>query len=55
MSDGEAGMPILESISLASKETKTLFFVPVRPGGYALKCNVTLHATFGMKGEFEIR
>ncbi len=55
MSDGEAGMPILESISLASKETKILYFVAVRPGSYPLKCDVTLHATFGMTGEIEIR
>ena len=55
MSDGEAGMPLLESISLESKETKILYFVPVRPGNYALKCDVTLHATFGMTGKIEIR
>lgn len=55
MSDGEADMPLLESISLESKETKILYFVPVRPGSYALECDVTLHATFGMTGEIEIR
>lgn len=55
MSDGEAGMPTLESISLESKETKTLYFVAVRPGRYALKCSVPLHAIFGMTGEIEIR
>lgn len=55
MSDGEAGMPLLESISLVSKETKILYFVAVRPGRYALKCTMTLHATFGMTSEIEIR
>lgn len=55
MWDGEADMPILESISLNSEETKTLFFVAVQPGSYALKCDVTLHATFGMTGAIVIR
>jgi uncharacterized cupredoxin-like copper-binding protein len=55
MSDGEADMPVLESISLDSKETKILYFVAARPGSYALKCDVTLHATFGMTGEIAIR
>ncbi len=55
MSDGEADMPTLESISLDSKETKILYFVAARPGSYALKCDVPLHATFGMTGDIEIR
>jgi len=54
-SDGEAGFPKLEAISLAANESKTLFFVPVTPGNYDLTCNELLHANFGMVGQIQIR
>lgn len=54
-SDGEAGFPQLESVSLAANESKTLFFVPLTPGRYELTCTEPLHATFGMVGQIEVR
>ena len=53
-SDGEASLPLLEAIAVASQETKTLYFVPVEPGDYYLSCDVPLHATFGMVGRILI-
>ena len=53
-SDGEASLPLLEAIAVASQETKTLYFVPVTPGDYYLSCDVPLHATFGMVGRILI-
>lgn len=52
--DGEVSMPLLKAISLAPGESKTLVFVPVKPGDYPLTCDRPLHAMFGMKGTIRI-
>ena len=52
--DGESSMPLLQSIAFEAGETKTLIFVPLRPGEYPLVCDRPLHDTFGMLGKIRI-
>ncbi len=55
MTDSEASMPMLESLSLAPGEEKTLYFVPMKTGGYAVHCDQTLHSILGSPGTLTIR
>jgi len=52
--DGEANMPLLESIALDVGETNVLIFVPLQKGSFPLVCDKPLHETFGMKGTIAI-
>lgn len=53
-SDGETSMPLLRHLTFNPGETKTLVFVPVRPGEFPLLCDQPLHEFFGMKGSIRI-
>ncbi len=46
--------PLLESVSLAAGERKTLEFIGARPGTYRLECERPFHAVFGMTGTLTI-
>ncbi len=46
--------PPLESIALAAGARRTLEFVAVTPGTYALDCDRPLHDVFGMTGTIRI-
>ena len=52
--DGEASMPLLESIALDAGETNVLIFVPLEQGSFPLICDRLLHETFGMEGSIRI-
>jgi len=51
---GAHGEAPLESVALGEGESRTLEFVAVTPGTYALKCERPLHSTFGMTGTIVI-
>lgn len=55
MADSEASMPTLESLSVEPGEEKTLYFVPMRPGSFAVQCDESLHGIFGSPGTLTIR
>ncbi len=55
MADSEASMPMLESLSVEPGEEKILYFVPMRPGSFAVRCDQTLHGIFGSPGTLTIR
>jgi len=52
---GEVKLPYIEDIEIPSDSTKELYFVPVRAGGFPLKCSMFLHADFGMTGDINVR
>ena len=51
---GTGAQGALESVALAAGARRTLEFVAVTPGAYALKCERPLHSVFGMKGTIRI-
>lgn len=53
-SDGEGYQPRIEVIALDYQESKTLFFVAVKPGEYPLICDKPLHAKLGQTGSITI-
>jgi len=51
---GAHGVAPLESVALGEGQSRTLAFVAVTPGAYALACERPLHGVFGMKGTIRI-
>jgi uncharacterized cupredoxin-like copper-binding protein len=48
---GKITAPYVKDIEIAGKETKDLYFIPMRSGHYDLICSEPLHDMFGMSGE----
>lgn len=52
---GYVEFPYLAQVSLLPKSSKTLLFVPMRPGRYELKSAVLFYSVAGMRGDITIR
>jgi plastocyanin len=46
---------VLKSVDVPGRQTRTFELTLTEPARYALSCDVFLHPTFGMKGEFIAR